>query len=266
MSLEPTKNLRNVENSLRGLIFVVLNEEYGDGWIKRCGVSKDRIEKWQKRKENEKKKQKSGSIEERLIYYSDFYDLKTIISKNWNDFLNVFIDKTTIETFLMILEKYRNSDAHRRELFPYQKYLIAGISGEIRSSITKYHSNKKTGIDCFPRIENVRDNFGNSCTADSVLFCKTKMILRPGDEIEFIVAASDPDDLELEYSISTKPGTWPEIKTKWQKSNTLKYKITKKNISKRLSIEISIRSPREYHADDDRDDFAQFVYSVFPNP
>lgn len=266
MDLEPTQNLKDVENSLRDIIFLILKNKYGDNWMENTGVSEERITKWQDRKEEEKRRQQSGTIEERLMYYSDFYDLKTIINKNWELFLSVFNDKKTIDTFLTLLEKYRDPDAHRRELFSYQKMLIAGISGEIRSLITRYHSKRETGSDCFPRIESVRDNFGNSCISNGVLFCDSKMNLRPGDKLEFIVAASDPEGLDLEYRISTKPGTWPEFEPKWQKQNTFQYEISEKNIAKRLSVEIYMRSPRDYHADGDRDDSAQFTYTVLPNP
>lgn len=266
MDLEPTKNLKDVENSLQDLIFVILTEKYGDKWEENIGVTEDRITKWKERKEEEKKRQQSGTIEERLMYYSDFYDLKTILINKWELFSSIFIDKKTIETFLNQLEKYRDPDAHRRDLFSYQKMLIAGMSGEIRSLITKYHSKKETCNDCFSRIESIRDNFGNSYTIGGSRFCDSKMILRPGDKLEFVVAASDPELLDLEYNISTHPGTWSDYaSTKWQKYNTLQCNITEKNISKMFSVKISIKSPRDYHARSGEDDFVEFLYTVLPN-
>ncbi len=266
MDLDPSANLKDVENSLRNVIFLILKEKYHDRWVESTGVTGDRIVKWHDRREEEKKRQKSGTIEDRLMYYSDFYDLKTIINRNWELFSNIFLDKKTIDVFLTQLEKYRDPDAHRRDLFSYQKMLIAGISGEIRALITKYHSKKATGSDCFPRIESVRDNLGNACTFPGVLFCNSEMILRPGDRLEFLVAASDPEGIDLEYRISTDPGTFLKIDPKWQKSEVLQYDVTEENISKRFSVVISVRSLRSYHANGDTDDSAQFIYTVLPTP
>ena len=69
-------------------------------------------------------------MEERLIYYADFYDLKTILKKNWDtSFADALGDWKTFDVWLTELEKLRDPDAHRRELLPHQKSLIIGISG-----------------------------------------------------------------------------------------------------------------------------------------
>ena len=79
MDIEPSKNLKNVENSLRDLISLSLEEKYGKNWVDVCGVTIDRIEKWKDRMKEEKIRQKNGAVDKRLLYYSDFYDLKKII-------------------------------------------------------------------------------------------------------------------------------------------------------------------------------------------
>jgi hypothetical protein len=47
-------------------------------------VSPERIVKWKDKREEELKKFDGILSEKRLIYYSDFYDLGNIISKNWD--------------------------------------------------------------------------------------------------------------------------------------------------------------------------------------
>lgn len=203
--MDVTQALRDAENLLRDFIAAVLSQSLGPDWVEQSGVSPERLEKWRKRKVAEEKRQESGVVEERLIYYADFYDLKTILKKNWStEFSTVFGNWKTFEVWLTELERLRDPDAHRRELLPHQKYLAFGISGEIRTRIVRYRSRKETTEDCFPRIESVRDSLGNIWVHSGETFGKgvtTEMKLRPGDTIDFIVTASDPEDLPLEYGI-----------------------------------------------------------------
>ena len=59
MELDPTKNLKDVENSIQDIIFLILTEKYGDKWTENIGVTEDRTDKWKDRKEEEKKDSKA---------------------------------------------------------------------------------------------------------------------------------------------------------------------------------------------------------------
>jgi len=255
--MEETKALKEVENSLRDFISALMSEEKkGDDWIESCGISPDRIIQWKERRETERKKQKFGTPENRLLYYSEFYDLSSIIDKNWNDkFKSALGDKATILLFLKILDDFRNPDAHRRELLPHQKHLIIGISGEIRNRIVMYRSKKDTGEDYFPRIESARDNLGNLCTPEN-RFIDTNLILRPGDKLTFVVTASDPLGESLEYECIKE--------VNWQESNIIEILIEDRHIAKRQEFVVCIRSKRKFHANELWDDSASFTYTILP--
>lgn len=66
------------ENTLRRLIINMI----GDFDSAEFKVSGERISKWKEKRDVESKKNKGVLIENRIIFYSDFYDLKTIINKN----------------------------------------------------------------------------------------------------------------------------------------------------------------------------------------
>jgi hypothetical protein len=70
-------------------------------------------------------------VDPRLIYYADFYDLGTIIEKNWSLFKDVFGELNRLRVYLHDLERLRDPDAHRRELLPHQKHIVLGVSGEL---------------------------------------------------------------------------------------------------------------------------------------
>jgi hypothetical protein len=258
MEIDVTQALKDTENALRDFISSVLFKKFGDKWIEKCGVTSERIERWQERKAVEKKRQIFGVVEERLIYYADFYDLKTILKKHWaEEFAEPLGDWKTFKVWLEELGRLRDPDAHRRELLPHQKNLAIGISGEIRTRLVRYRSKQETSEDYYPRIESVRDNFGNIWTDESSRTIYTKTILRPNDIIDYVITASDPMDEDLEYGISLGGDIW-------QTGNTFSVIITEDHVKNNLCIGVFIRSLRKYHAHGFYDDFVYFFYDVLP--
>ncbi|SMO95841.1 Swt1 family HEPN domain-containing protein [Fodinibius sediminis] len=263
--MDISESLKNAENSLRDFITYILQEEKGNDWIKKCGVSDDRIDKWEERREIERKKFDDTALETRLIYYADFYDLKTILKSNWSgEFSTAFGKWKTMEVFLNELEKYRNPEAHRRELLSHQKHLVVGICEEIRNKIVRYRSMKeeKTSDDFYPRIEKVSDNLGNIWTPDAnTTRINTECKLQVGDKLTFLVAATDPLGDEIEYRLREFAGnTFQE----WTNENEFELIIEKSHVGRNLSLQIQIRSPRDFKAHYNHDDSIQFVYEVLP--
>ncbi len=254
------EELKIFENSVRDTISFILKREYGDDWIDHLAIPKDRITHWKERREIEIKRLSGTPLEERLIYYSDFYDLKNILSKHWNEEIKkAFGDKKRMEVFFEELEKLRDPNAHRRELFDYQKHLIKGISGYVRTNIMKYRGKKEDIDDYFPVIESVRDSLGNSAInpgyAQAIL---SPITLRVGDEVEISVTSIDPYGDELEYSIA-------RIGHKeWGTSNKVILKFSADDIGKTCDINVMIKSKRNYHAYNDFDDYVWFRYVVLP--
>lgn len=257
--MESTRALKDAENALRDFIAYILNNELGDGWESNCGVTEERLNKWRDRKKIEALRQVTGTTEERIIYYADFYDLKTILKKHWDHFSQALGDWKTIEVLLTELEKLRDPDAHRRELLPHQHYFALGISGEIRTRIVRYRSTLETGESYFPRIESARDSIGNIYTAGSIPIISTGKTLRPGDSVDFLITASDPLEAELYYRIGFS------LSVPWQASKSGSVMVERGHIGRRRQVYLSIKSPREFHAHDDSDDTVSFLYDIIPS-
>ena len=68
--MDVTQELKDTENSLRDFIAATLRKAFGKTWIETCGVSQERIASWQKRKTEESRRQESGVVDERLLYYA----------------------------------------------------------------------------------------------------------------------------------------------------------------------------------------------------
>jgi hypothetical protein len=258
--MDATQALKDTENSLRDFIADSLNKSLGANWIENCGVSLEKVEKWKERKEVERKRQEAGVVEERLLYYADFYDLKTILKKKWQDeFSIVFGDWKTMEVLLTELEKLRDPDAHRRELLPHQKHFILGISGEIRNRIIRYRSKQEMVEDYFPKIESARDSLGNIWTPGMHNVVETGMCLREGDTIDFVVTASDPYGEVLRYSLIS-----PNRDILYGDSNVMSWNIMNDQVGKHKNVILNIISNRDYHALSQCDDWVAFIYDVLP--
>lgn len=256
-NMNESQALKDVENSLRDFISIILWNKHKEDWIQNCGVTPKRIEQWENKKAEEIKKLQSSVAEERLIYYSDFYDLETIIEKNWEtDFKVVFDDRSTFRVFFKQLEHFRNPEAHRRELLTYQKHLIIGIAGHIRNKIVVYRSKMETDDDVFPRIESIRDNYGNIWIPGKG-HISTETLLHPGDILEFIITATDPLGGKLYYGLHPSQN--------WQESNILTIKIEEQHIGKPKTFLPMIKSERNYHADGHLDAVVSFDYPIRPN-
>lgn len=263
--MDITQALKDAENSLRDFIGHTLSSNMGKHWLSEIGVTQKRIDNWNSRKITEEKRQTSGAVEERILYYADFYDLKTILKHHWGTYFSkVFGDWKTMEVFLTEMEKLRDPDAHRRELLPHQKALAIGISGEIRTKIVRFRSQLEKIEDHFPRLESIRDSLGTMHIPQAQkkgMITSTNLTLRVGDSVDIVATATDPLGEELSFLFKTLHGSQD---TGWQKSNSFSITFSEKDIRAMCDISIRIRSPRPHHASGDYDDYVTLRYTVLP--
>ena len=115
--------------------------------------------------------------------------------------------------------------------------------------------------DCFPRIESARDSLGNLLIPSiaSRPDAHPGTTLRPGDKIDFVVTARDPEDLPLEYRLEVVGADASE----WQASGEFSLEVEEAHIGA-LFVDLRIRSPRSYHAGPGFDHSVVFAYTVLP--
>lgn len=192
--------IQQYENSLRSIISLILSDSDNAEFQ----VSPDRIEKWKEKREIEKKKYNGVLSEIRIIYYSDFYDLETIVLKQWEKFKDVFVDKKRFEVLFKEVENFRNTLSHGRELLPYQEEFLKGIVGDLKTKIVLFHNKNMNAADYFIKLLKISDSLGNIWERSRGLIgLNTGSILRVGDTIELLVDAYDPKGREITYTISS---------------------------------------------------------------
>lgn len=223
--------INEYENTLRRLIISIIGSEDNVDYK----ASPDRIEKWKEKREIEIKKNKGLLFENRILYYSDFYDLKTIIDKNWNLFLPILNNKKRFEIFFKELENYRNTISHGRNLTTSQNLLLEGILIDLKNTITIYHNKNEMKEDYFIRIIKINDNLGNIWDSDLKV---TEPILRVGDQYELVIEANDPKDREIEYKIFTLGKL-----SITQKSNRFNIKVENNLVGQNTTLYISAYTP-----------------------
>lgn len=263
--MELSESLKSSENAIRDLFGFILSAKHGNDWVKSCGVSENRITKWKERQIEDQKKY--NRCDPRLVYYADFYDLKTILKKNWEYGLsNVFGNLKEMEVFLDVLGDLRNPDAHRRELLPYQKHLILGMGGHIKTSISRYYSVMETRDSYYSRIESIQDSLGNTWSLGDRNPYLTNCIVRPVDNIQFQVSAFDPSDGKISYGLF--PVAMPHSVT-WNTDGSFDFTFEYNHVGDVLWIFIAVKNDREFHAKNEVglgkvDDVVKFGYEVLP--
>ena len=228
--------LRDIENVLRTNIQFILKDKYGDSWEEHLGVSEDRIKKWEGRKEEESNRLNGKVLESRLLFYSDFYDLKEIMLKNWDIFGNIFKNKKELEYQLEMLESFRNPNAHNRDLLEHQKYLLVGIVGEIKSNILEYRGSIEKEDTYFLSIDSININgkiYNNSYMA------KLKKPLRKGDRLDITFYVSAPPNQNVFYSIYGSEN--------WQEEPHFIIEIDEEDSVGDSTLIFNIKSDQEYH-------------------
>lgn len=224
--------INEYENTLRRLIIDLIGSDDDSDYK----ISLDRVEKWKEKREIENKKNKGLLLEKRILYYSDFFDLKTIIFKNWNLFLPILKNKKRFEIFFLELENYRNTIAHGRNLTLSQNLLLEGFLIDLKNSITIFHNKNEMKEDYFIRIIRVNDNLGNIWEP---YVAGNRPILRVGDQYELIIEANDPKDRTIEYNIFTTDNALYLT----QKSNRFKINITNNIVGENTSLYIRAFTP-----------------------
>lgn len=257
-NIDVNEAMRDIENFLRNNIMYILKNKYDNDWEKHLGVSDERLAIWTSRKEEEKKRLNNQSIENRIIYYSDFYDLKTIIVKNWDIFKDCFKERKIIEHQLSQLESFRNPNAHNRDILEHQKHLLIGYIGEIKNAIMNFKGSIEKKSTYFPEYESLNIN-GKTYKNP---WANLKGIFRPGDEIEIYVYATAPNTQKILYKLVNNS----ELNSgEWEEKNHFKIIIDDKKIGN-VKKTIMFKSDADYHLNNDYgfDGLIPITYTVVP--
>lgn len=258
----PADAITTAENTLRELISSVLLNADGPDWIETSGLSADRLHRMRDRLKEEAARRQGTVVDGRLLFYADLTDLKTIIGKRWDSFKPCLADKRATDVYLDRLVDLRTAQMHGRELLPFERQLADGISGEFRNRVTLYRSGTGPSREFFPRIEFVRDSFGNTAhghpSPDS--YIQTGLILHPDDTVVFECQAWDPEAIDYSWKVIIQSPS-PEIDFT---GPSYVWNVVHTDISESQSLIFYLTSNRSYHRFSTYDDAVSLGYRVLP--
>lgn len=247
--------INEYENTLRRLIINILGGEDKD--VVKYKVTDNRVSQWIEKRNIEQKKNNGILFENRILFYSDFYDLETIIDKNWESFFPVLNEKKRWSVFFKEVEKYRNTIAHGRQLVKSQEELLSGIVTDLKNTITIFHNKNNMKEDFFIEIIRITDNLGNSWSK-SIFERSETPILRVGDEYEINIEANDPKDREIEYSLSALGSDFLIV----QKASKFCFVVTPNLIGRMVSLLVHVRTPESNYKNEHAMDLTLCVLPV----
>lgn len=135
------------------------------------------------------------------------------------------------------------------------------MSGEIRNKVTMFISGQDPNLKFFPRIERVRDSFGNEATEEKS-YVRTGLTLRVGDTIQFEAMGWDPEDSSLEWYYCISHGTTQlDVKVEGM---TWEWEVSEKDVGVDVSLVVFLVSDRPYHKHGWHDGSVIFNYKVLP--
>lgn len=256
LDIGSAESISAAENALRDLIESELSSSLGADWLTNCGCTPERIAKWQETRTADQARREGAVVSDRLIYFSEFFDLKTIIDRNWQQFSGCLGDKQTFDLYMDKLNGFRNPRMHSRNLLPFERSLIDGMTGELRNKITIYRSGSGPDREFFPRIESITDSFGN---VNMPNIATTPLILHPGDRVTYELKAWDPEGLPVTWQVLVS-GTWTTVE-----GAVFDWHVTEGDIGDPKLVIFNLFSSRPYRKHPGYDEQAFLAYRVLPN-
>ncbi|MGH3760514.1 hypothetical protein [Actinophytocola sp.] len=263
--MEPTDALRAIENGLR----LVIRDQLGvDGWSKALGAPD--LERLEARRVEETKRRDGVAVSDDLLNFTETYHLTALVEKNWERFKPVFDDRARTLTYFGIIKDLRNSIAHSRELVPFERDLMSGIAGHLRSQISLFRSGQNESTRYYPLIETVCDSFGNEGAARTQ-GGQRRVRLEVGQQLQFSGSAFSARGKTVKWFLARDLNHWMIGNDEVAAGDdvTFTYTISEEDVSEALLVTIYVVAESRFHRNQSipfggYDDSRLFMYAVNP--
>jgi hypothetical protein len=251
--MEPYEAVNSIEASLRVLIYEIL----GETWTNGSGIDIDAL---RGKRKVEEASRRGAIVDQNLLAYTELYQLQSIVQKNWAKFKPTFGDKGRFDAFFDRAEHFRNAIMHNRELLPFERDLLSGISGELRNLIAISRSSLDHDRKHYPVVESVVDSFGNELSFQDGIN-QLSVRLQVGSEVEFTCRAWDVSARELSWTLTIDNITISEAVGD---RVVLTWPVTESNVGENTFLYIRMSSNGRYHRFKNWDSSIISRYAVEP--
>lgn len=251
----PAEEIAACETALRDLIRSI----DGNRWT--STFSEEQIKDFEDRRDTDQRRRRGTQLSGDLLDYVELHHLQKHMQKDWSRYEPALGKKKYFDTFLDRLTGLRNVVAHSRELLPFERALVSGISGEIRNLVVIHRNSENLDQSLWPVIEIASDGFGETITrAQPLQISRNRRVLRPGDIVNFTARGRDAEGALLRWSCGLFFGrsdigeaTGEEVQFQWV--------VSKSDIGFQKVV-IMVTADREDHRHSSWDDSVQFRYLV----
>jgi len=221
-----------IERALRNVIHDVLSSNFGPDWTKdkNVGLGSNWARQLELKRQGDQAKTKTVAYDIPLAY-SEFSDLGKLLVNNKGlfdpIFGNYFGDWNVFYALYRYAEKLRNAIKHHRDISVAQRYLLAGIAGEIEDSVNLWRIRGR--LRTRRLILQFRDLIPTQDKPDSAILTESiECIKQWGDRTQSAIKAIQLDLNEfeqieeqfkfcirgplIEMEISTTPSTEPSYR------------------------------------------------------
>lgn len=264
-SMDPGTAISRIENDLRFLVGDARRKNETE-WLTDV-LGEESVEVLKGRQRDEAGKRKPARVPTGLLAYTHLRELRTCLDAlSWSVFAPALGKKAAFEVLLDRVERYRNSVAHSRQLLPYEKALLEGIAGVIRTGVTIHRSTVDQDNQHYPLIEMVRDSFGNDTSdidlSSSLNWVVTKLRVQVGDVITFEVSGWDAQGRELTWELRQVMG--PILDSVTGEDARLTWIVSDSDVGIHRNIRIQLKSSGQFHRCGQHDQSVHFTYTVDP--
>lgn len=254
--IETSAELARLEAALRDLIRLGL----GSLWMDRAGFSAETIINIDRRLDEDRRRRRGVRLEGDRLEYTELPQLESIITRNWDVFNEAVGPKKYFELDLKRVGALRNVVAHTRQLLPFEEYLVAGISGQIRNQIAIYRSSMDETDQLWPSLESVTDSFGD-VVRETGRWQSPTTTIRVGETVEFHCKATDPEGKQLTWALKSRASGTSVLGD----DVTLRWIPNESEIGTETSVLIQLIGDRSHHRYDGASDaYVYFRYTVLP--
>ena len=246
-------------------------DKYGPAWLSRVTTPEQR-EKWQGRYEQETARRPGlVAVPSVGLEYSELYELIEIAKKHWEPLAPALGKRARVAPLLEHFERVRNTVSHSRDVLPFERDLMSGISGEIRNKVTLHMTSTAPDGDPYPRIESAVDSFGDAIEIRPQLqeiagISERGLIIRPGDSITFTCTGIDALGRDLEWQLrSHSSDASDSAESPSGHPAELTWHVLESDVSESAGVNIQMKAAgARYHRAGSFDHRVIFTYRVRP--
>jgi hypothetical protein len=256
--------LANLELLLRELVLMELGRPKDDEWTDRCQISQQLVTRWRKHRDKESESSTIGALGTSLLHYASFMELCDVISLRWDLFEGVFGDKNDFRNAMLKLTNLRDPDAHRRPLMMWQKHLILGLVGELRTQIVRFRADRLNPLDYKPRFVSAYDSEGYVSLPEK---SRDRGLKRSGEAIQITVFAEDPQQYPVEYRFfvyGIHKGGY-EFRSTWSFEREFTLPLMDAHVTDNFTIGAECRRVNPNDPQNEYADLVLFEYVVLPS-